>query len=67
MARRKFDRNFKLAAVKLVVQDEMPVSEVAKQLDIHYNSLYRRFVNTKSMEKVCSLVMGAHFIIISMK
>lgn len=41
MARRKFDRNFKLAAVKLIVHDEMPVSEVAKQLDIHYNSLYR--------------------------
>lgn len=41
MGRRKFDRNFKLAAVKLVVHDEMPVSEVAKQLDIHYNSLYR--------------------------
>lgn len=41
MARRKFDRNFKLAAVKLVVHDEMPVSEAAMQLDIHYNSLYR--------------------------
>ena len=41
MARRKFDRNLKLAAVKLVVHDEMPVSEAAKQLDIHYNSLYR--------------------------
>jgi transposase len=41
MVRRKFDRNFKLAAVKLVVHDEMPVSEVSKQLGIHYNSLYR--------------------------
>lgn len=41
MTRRKFDRNFKLAAVKLVVNDELPVSEIAKQLDIHYNSLYR--------------------------
>ncbi len=41
MARRKFERNFKLAAVKLVVNDELPVSEVVKQLDIHYNSLYR--------------------------
>lgn len=41
MPRRRFDRNFKLAAVKLVVNDELPVSDVAKQLDIHYNSLYR--------------------------
>lgn len=41
MPRRKFDRNFKLTAVKLVVNDELPVSDVAKQLDIHYNSLYR--------------------------
>lgn len=41
MARRSFDRNFKLAAVKLVINDELPVSRVAKELDIHYNSLYR--------------------------
>ena len=38
IARRKFDRNYKLAAVQLVVHDEVPVSEVAKQLQIHYNS-----------------------------
>ena len=42
MPRRKFDRNFKLAAVKLIVVDELPVAQVAKELDIHYNSLYRR-------------------------
>jgi transposase len=41
ITRRKFDRNFKLAAVKLVVHNEMPVSEVSKQLNIYYNSLYR--------------------------
>lgn len=41
MARRKFDRNFKFAAVKLVTDDELPVAQVAKELDIHYNSLYR--------------------------
>ena len=41
MTRRKFDRNFKLATVKLVINDELPVVQVAKELEIHYNSLYR--------------------------
>jgi len=41
MPRRKFDRNFKLAAVKLIVADELPVAQMAKELNIHYNSLYR--------------------------
>jgi Transposase and inactivated derivatives len=41
MPRRKFDRNFKLAAVKLVVIEELSVVQVAKELDIHCNSLYR--------------------------
>jgi transposase len=39
--RRNFDRQFKMAAVKLVKEDEYAVSEVAKELNIHYNSLYR--------------------------
>ena len=39
--RRKFDKQFKLAAVKLVANEEFPVAEVAKELGIHYNSLYR--------------------------
>jgi len=41
MQRRVFTKEFKLAAVKLVVEDEMAVKEVAKQLGVHYNSLYR--------------------------
>jgi len=39
--RRSFDRQFKLAAVKLVTEDEYPVSQVADELNIHYNSVYR--------------------------
>lgn len=39
--RRKFDKQFKISAVKLVTEDELPVAEIAKELDIHYNSLYR--------------------------
>lgn len=41
MQRRVFTKEFKLAAVKLVVEDELDVKEVAKQLGVHYNSLYR--------------------------
>ena len=41
MARRSYDKQFKIAAVKLVLEDDMTVAEVSKELDIHYNSLYR--------------------------
>ena len=41
MQRRVFTKEFKLAAVKLVLEDEMDLKEVAKQLGVHYNSLYR--------------------------
>ena len=41
MGRKVYDRQFKIAAVKLVLEDRIPVAEVAKCLSIHYNSLYR--------------------------
>ena len=41
MARRSYDKQFKMAAVKLVLEDNMTVAEVSKELDIHYNGLYR--------------------------
>ena len=41
MSRRSFDRQFKLAAVKLIIEDQFSVAQIAKELDIHYNSLYR--------------------------
>ncbi len=41
MSRRVFDRDCKLAAVRLIVEDEMDVKEVSGLLDIHYNTLYR--------------------------
>ena len=40
MARRSYDKQFKMAAVKLVLEDNMTVAEVSKELSIHYNSLY---------------------------
>ncbi len=39
--RRSYDKQFKMAAVKLVLDDDMPVAEAAKALNIHYSSLYR--------------------------
>ncbi|MTK13812.1 MAG: IS3 family transposase [Clostridiaceae bacterium] len=39
--RRSYDKQFKIAAVKLVLDDEISVAEAAKALNIHYNSLYR--------------------------
>jgi len=39
--RRVFDRQFKVTAAKLILEDSIPVSEVSKQLQVHPNSLYR--------------------------
>ncbi|WP_434304880.1 transposase [Clostridium botulinum] len=39
--KKNYDKQFKIAAVKLVLEDDMLVSDVAKELSIHYNSLYR--------------------------
>lgn len=41
MSRRVFDRDYKLAAVRLIVDDELDVKEVSGLLDIYYNTLYR--------------------------
>lgn len=41
MSRRKFNREFKMTAVKLIIDDELPVKHVAEQLQVHANSLYR--------------------------
>ena len=41
MSRKKFNKEFKVSAVKLVLDDELPVYQVAQQLSVHPNSLYR--------------------------
>ncbi len=38
--RRSYDKQFKIAAVKLVMDDSMSVADATKALSIHYNSLY---------------------------
>lgn len=38
--RRSYDKPFKVAAVKLVLEDDMSVSDAAKALGFHYNSPY---------------------------
>ena len=41
MARKSYDKQFKMATVKLVLEYAMTVAEVSKELSIHYNTLYR--------------------------
>lgn len=41
MARRKFDKQFKNTAVKLILEEGYSVKEVSQELDVHANSLYR--------------------------
>jgi transposase-like protein len=40
MGRKVFDRQFKMIAVKLILDEKIPVSQVAKELSLHSNSLY---------------------------
>lgn len=41
MARRKFDKQFKNSAVKLILEEGFSVKEVSQELEVHANSLYR--------------------------
>ena len=41
MKRKSYDKQFKIAAVKLILEEVVPVSVVAKELEIHQNTLYR--------------------------
>ncbi|NMW17301.1 hypothetical protein COJ60_28960 [Bacillus cereus] len=41
MSRKVYDRQFKMAAVQLVLEENTFVKEVAKELSIHSNTLYR--------------------------
>ena len=38
---RKYTREFKIEAVRLCEEDERPVAEIARQLGIHPNNLYK--------------------------
>ncbi|CAI8703124.1 transposase [Priestia megaterium] len=41
MGRKVYNRQFKMAAVQLVMEENLFVKEVAKELSIHPNTLYR--------------------------
>lgn len=41
MSRRSFDKAFKTAAIKLIIEESFSVNEVSVQLGLHANSLYR--------------------------
>lgn len=39
--RKKFDRQFKLDAVRMVEESDRPIAEVARNLGVHPNMLYK--------------------------
>lgn len=39
--RRRFDRQFKLDAVRMTQESDRPVAEIARELGVHPNALYR--------------------------
>lgn len=41
MVRRKYTKEFKIEAVQLAEESEVPVDEVARELGIHPNTLYK--------------------------
>ncbi|WP_154214216.1 transposase [Bacillus cereus] len=41
MSRKVYDRQFKMAAVQLILEANIFVNEVARELLIHSNTLYR--------------------------
>lgn len=41
MVRKSYDKQFKMAAVKMIVEDDIPVKTVAKELEVHQNTIYR--------------------------
>lgn len=64
MARRSYDKQFKMAAVKLVLEDNIPISEVSKELSIHYNSLYRWISEYEEYGEVRSLCGASKFLMV---
>lgn len=41
MIRKTYDRQFKIAAVKMILEDDIPLKSVAEELDVHRNTIYR--------------------------
>jgi transposase len=50
MARKSFDKDFKLEAVNMVTSQQRPVAAVARELGIHENTLYK-WINQASENK----------------
>ena len=40
LPKRKFDRDFKLQAVKMVLEEHLPVNEVARRLNVSENQIH---------------------------
>lgn len=40
MIRKTYDRQFKIATVKMFLEDDIPVKSVSEELDVHRNTVY---------------------------
>lgn len=58
MTRRKFDKQFKNAAVKLILEKGYSVKEVSQELDVHAKVFIAGFKKLKNIKKMLSLGMG---------
>lgn len=65
MKRAVYDKQFKMAAVKLAQETDKSVTQTAAELRISGCSL-RRWINEYDMEKVRFQEMGTHFLILHM-
>ena len=41
MKRVTYDKQYKLAAVKMIIEDDIPIKAVPEELSVHRNTLYR--------------------------
>ena len=64
---KSYGRQYKIAAVKLVVEENMSVSEAAKGLAVHYNSLYRWIGEYEEYGESTFPGHGSNFIILNIK
>lgn len=67
MVRKSYDKQFKMAAVKMIVEDDIPVKTVAKELEVHQNTIYRWLGEYEEYGEDAFPVMEAGYIHISTK
>ncbi len=67
MIRKTYDRQFKIASVKMILEDGIPVRVVSEELDVHLNIIYQWLTEYKNMVKMFYWDMKANCTHISLK